>query len=80
MSVQNGIFAEQPIGVPPTGLKRLARVAGVFYFAIGVTGGFSEDFMDPVRELVKAGTTTVDHLVANQWACNHGSCRSMSRR
>ena len=31
MSVQSGIFAEQPVGVPPTGLKRLARVAGVFY-------------------------------------------------
>jgi len=42
MSVQRGIFAEQPVGVPPTGLKRLARVAGVFYFAVGVTGGFSE--------------------------------------
>ncbi len=65
MSVQNGIFAEQPVGVPPTGLKRLARVAGVFYFAVGVTGGFSEGFMDPALYVAGDPTATAGNLVAN---------------
>ena len=27
--------------------KRLARIAGVFYLLVGITGGFAEGFVDP---------------------------------
>jgi hypothetical protein len=27
--------------------KRLARIAGIFYLIVGITGGFAEGFVDP---------------------------------
>ena len=27
--------------------KRLARIAGVFYLLVGISGGFAEGFVDP---------------------------------
>ena len=27
--------------------KRLARIAGIFYLLVGITGGFAEGFVDP---------------------------------
>ena len=36
MMSPKGIFAEQPPGVAPTSIKRLARIAGVFYLIVGI--------------------------------------------
>jgi hypothetical protein len=60
-----GDIRRETIGVPPTGLKRLARVAGVSYFAVGVTGGFSEGFMDPALYVAGDPTATAGNLVAS---------------
>jgi hypothetical protein len=63
--VRRDMFAEQPPGVPPTDLKRLARVAGVFYLVVGVAGGFAEGFMDPRLYAAGDPAATVHNLVAN---------------
>jgi len=40
MSVPSTSFTEQSPGVPPANPKRLARVAGLLYLAVAITGGF----------------------------------------
>jgi hypothetical protein len=65
MTSPNGIFAEQPSGVAPTSIKRLARIAGVFYLVVGITGGFSEGFVDPSMYVAGDATATAGNLVAN---------------
>jgi hypothetical protein len=54
MTSPNAILIEQPAGLTRTSLKRLARIAGVFYLIVGITGGFSEGYVDP--KLYVAGT------------------------
>lgn len=65
MTTPSGIFTEQPVGVPPTSMKRLARVAGVFYLVVAITGGFSEGVMGPFLYVAGDATTTAGNLVAN---------------
>jgi hypothetical protein len=65
MMSRNGIFAEQATGVAPTQIKRLARIAGVFYLVVGITGGFSEGFVDPSLYVPGDATATAGNLVAN---------------
>ncbi len=65
MSSRHGIFAEQPLGVPPTSIKRLARIAGVFYLMVGITGGFSEGFVDPLLYVAGDADATAGNLLAN---------------
>ena len=65
MMSPKGIFAEQPPGVAPTSIKRLARIAGVFYLIVGITGGFSEGFVDPSMYVAGDATATTGNLVAN---------------
>jgi Domain of unknown function (DUF4386) len=65
MDVGSSIFAEQPPGVPPTNLKRLARVAGVFYLAVGITGGFAAGFVDPALYVPGDAAATAENLSAN---------------
>lgn len=38
MSVRNSIFTGRTPGVPPTNPQRLARVAGLLYLAVAITG------------------------------------------
>ena len=64
-SVRSGIFADQPPGVPPTDLKRLARVAGVLYLLVGITGGFSEGYLDPSLYAPGDAAATAGNLAAN---------------
>ena len=65
MSVRNGIFAEQLTGVPPADLKRLARIAGVFYLAVGITGGFSEGYVDPFLYVAGDAAATAANVATN---------------
>ena len=65
MNVRSSIFAEQPPGVPPTNSKRLARVAGAFYFAVGITGGFAEGFVDPSLYVSGDAAATAGNLASN---------------
>jgi hypothetical protein len=65
MRFSNGVFAEQPPGVPPTSIKRLARIAGVFYLAVGITGGFSEGYVDPSIYVSGDAAATAENVVAN---------------
>jgi hypothetical protein len=45
--------------------KRLARIAGVLYFFVGVFGGFSEGFVDPKMYAAGDAAATVANVVAN---------------
>lgn len=45
--------------------KRLARIAGVFYLLVGITGGFSEGFVDPQMHVAGDGAATAANLVEN---------------
>jgi hypothetical protein len=65
MNVRSSIFAEQLPWVPPTNLKRLARVAGVFYLAVGIAGGFAEGFVDPTLYVAGDAAATAGNLAAN---------------
>lgn len=64
-SVRRSIFADQPPGVPPDDLLRLARVAGVFYLVVGITGGFSEGYLDPSLYVPGGAAATATNLAAN---------------
>ncbi len=48
-----------------TSPKRLARVAGVFYLLVGITGGFSEGFVDPTMYVAGDAAATAGNVVAN---------------
>ena len=65
MSVRSSIFTDQPSGVPPTNLKRLARVAGLLYLAVAVTGGFSEGYLGPSLYVPGDAAATAGNLAAN---------------
>jgi hypothetical protein len=65
MKAPNGTFSEAPAGLPPAPLKRLARIAGVFYVAVGITGGFSEGFVDPSLHVAGDAAATAGNVVAN---------------
>ncbi|MFN2347919.1 MAG: DUF4386 domain-containing protein, partial [Dermatophilaceae bacterium] len=65
MSVRNSIFTEQPQGVPPTDLKRLARLAGVLYLAVAITGGFAEGYLGPSLYVAGDAAATSGNLAAN---------------
>lgn len=65
MSVRNSLFTEQPPGVPPTNPKRLARVAGLLYLAVAITGGFSEGYLGPSLYVQGDAATTAGNLAAN---------------
>lgn len=65
MMSPKGIFAVQPPGVAPTSIKRLARIAGAFYLVVGITGGFSEGFVDPSMYVAGDAAATAGNLVEN---------------
>jgi len=45
--------------------KRLARIAGLFYLLVGITGGFSEGFVDPKLHVAGNAAATAANVVAN---------------
>ena len=45
--------------------KRLARIAGVFYLAVAIFGGFAEGFVDPKMYVAGNAAATAGNLVAN---------------
>ncbi len=65
MSVRSSVFSEQPAGVPPTDLKRLARVAGLLYLAVAITGGFSEGYLVPSLYVPGDAGASAGNLAAN---------------
>ena len=46
--------------------KRLARIAGVFYLLVGITGGFAEGFVDPKIYVAGNAAATAGNVLANQ--------------
>lgn len=66
MKSSNGIFLEQPPGVAPASPKRLARIAGLFYLVVGITGGFSEGFVDPFLYVAGDAAATSANVVDNE--------------
>jgi hypothetical protein len=65
MKAAAGLFSEAPEGLPPASRKRLARIAGAFYLAVGLTGGFSEGFVDPSIYVAGDAAATAGNVVAN---------------
>ena len=65
MTSTNGMFAEQPLGSAPPSPKRLARVAGLFYLVVAITGGFAEGVVDPRMYVAGDAAATAGNLVAN---------------
>ena len=45
--------------------KLLARIAGVFYLLVAITGGFSEGFLDPSMYVAGDGAATARNILAN---------------
>ena len=45
--------------------KRLARIAGVFYLAVAIFGGFAEGFVDPKIYVAGNAAATAGNVVAN---------------
>jgi len=48
-----------------TSLKRLARIAGVFYLLVAIFGGFSEGFADPSLYVAGDAAATAGNVIAN---------------
>jgi len=46
--------------------KRLARIAGVFYLLVGITGGFAEGFVDPKIYVAGNAAATTGNVLMNQ--------------
>src|SRR4051795_2973047 len=46
--------------------KRLARIAGVFYLAVAIFGGFAEGFVDPKMYVAGNAAATAGNVLANQ--------------
>ena len=46
--------------------KRLARIAGVFYLLVGISGGFAEGFVDPKIYVAGNAAATAGNVLANQ--------------
>ena len=65
MSTSHGIFSEAPAGLPPASPKRLARIAGVFYLLVGITGGFAAGFMDPFLYVAGDAAATAGNVMDN---------------
>jgi hypothetical protein len=65
MTSPNAILIEQPAGLTRTSLKRLARIAGVFYLIVGITGGFSEGYLDPKLYVAGDAAATAGNVVEN---------------
>ena len=51
--------------------KRLARIAGVFYLLVGITGGFAEGFVDPKIYVAGNAAATAGNVLANVRTCPH---------
>src|SRR5829696_4558061 len=49
----------------PTSPKRLARIAGVLYLLVGITGGFAEGFVEPKMYVAGNPAATAGNVVAN---------------
>jgi hypothetical protein len=45
--------------------KRLARIAGVFYLLVGITGGFAEGYVDPKMYVANNAVATAENVLAN---------------
>ena len=45
--------------------KRLARIAGLFYLAVAIFGGFAEGFVDPTMYVARNAAVTAGNVVAN---------------
>jgi hypothetical protein len=45
--------------------KRIARLAGIFYLMVGITGGFSEGYVDPMMYVAGNAAATAASVVAN---------------
>src|SRR5205823_14519868 len=45
--------------------KRLARIAGILYLLVGITGGFAEGFVEPKMYVVGDAFATAANVVAN---------------
>ncbi|MBA3583197.1 MAG: DUF4386 domain-containing protein, partial [Gemmatimonadetes bacterium] len=48
-----------------TPLKRLARIAGVFYLFVAIFGGFSQGFADPSLYVAGDAAATAGNVIAN---------------
>ena len=45
--------------------KRLAKIAGLLYLGVGITGGFAEGFVEPRMYVAGDAATTAGNVVAN---------------
>ncbi len=72
MNAPRGIFSEAQAGPPAASLKRLARIAGVFYLVVGITGGFSEGFVDPSLYVAGDAGATAGNVAGNAWLMRIG--------
>jgi hypothetical protein len=65
MKAPRGIFGDEAAGLPPASLKRLARIAGLFYLVVAITGGFSEGYVDPFIYVAGDAAATAGNVLGN---------------
>ena len=69
MSNSHGVLPEAPAPassrLTPASPKRLARIAGVFYLLVGITGGFAAGFMDPFLYVAGDAAATAGNVTEN---------------
>lgn len=65
MKAPSGIFSNEAAKLPPASLKRLARIAGVFYLVVAIAGGFAEGFVDSSIYVAGDAAATAANATAN---------------
>lgn len=65
MKAPRGILSDEAAVLRPASLKRLARIAGLFYLVVAITGGFAEGFVDPSMYVAGDAAATAANVTAN---------------
>lgn len=65
MKAVSGIFSDKTAELPPASRKRLARIAGMFYLAVAITGGFAEGFVDSSIYVAGDAAATAANVTEN---------------
>ncbi len=65
MKARSGIFSNEAAKLPPASLKRLARIAGVFYLVVAIAGGFAEGFVDSSIYVAGDAAASAANVTAN---------------
>ena len=70
--------AAAPSGTTTAPSKKTARIAGVLYLLVGITGGFAEGFVEPRMYAAGDAATTAMNVVTNQGLVRLGAVSDLA--